>query len=378
MSKRINTKKLITALAWSLVAGLVCFVFIAARVQREQVNVSGLYIDIESAGGNFFVSKDEVRQWVAEWGRAEVNKLELGSLDIRGLEAKFEKKLWIDDAEIFIDDTAALHIKVAERKPIARIFNLLGESFYVDSAARRLPAAFGASARVPVFTSFPATMASRLKTDSSLILKIIRLGDILLKDEFLFAMVEQIDISADRKFEMIPKLGKQIIYFGDTSRLQEKADNLKAFYKNIMPYAGWNKFSSINLSYKGQVVATVRDAAAVAADSVRTLMLMEMLAQSARQKSIDSLNNLKVSRDVAIDSSVIMGSVERDDNPENFPNDAAPLTDTTRRPKPPAAPTQPKPAVNPNITTTQQSTPKPKPKPPAALRPGAQMPKKTQ
>ena len=45
------------------------------------------------------------------------------------------------------------------------------------------------------------------------------------------AMVEQVDITPERIFEMVPKIGNQLIIFGDATDTEIKLDKLKLFYK---------------------------------------------------------------------------------------------------------------------------------------------------
>jgi cell division protein FtsQ len=51
-------------------------------------------------------------------------------------------------------------------------------------------------------------------------------------------------------------LGRQRIIIGDTARLDEKLQNLLAFYKQVQNKVGWDQYRSIDLRYAGQVVAS--------------------------------------------------------------------------------------------------------------------------
>ncbi|MBS1689581.1 MAG: hypothetical protein JSS96_12715, partial [Bacteroidetes bacterium] len=48
----------------------------------------------------------------------------------------------------------------------------------------------------------------------------------------------------------------QRILLGDTARLAEKFDNLFLFYKNILNRVGWDKYETLDLRFKDQVVAS--------------------------------------------------------------------------------------------------------------------------
>jgi cell division protein FtsQ len=74
------------------------------------------------------------------------------------------------------------------------------------------------------------------------------------KHEFWKAQIEQIFVTRDNEFILIPKVGNHIILFGSAEEVDEKFEKLFVFYKEGLNRVGWNKYSSINIKYKGQVI----------------------------------------------------------------------------------------------------------------------------
>ncbi|MBL0200371.1 MAG: hypothetical protein IPP81_09400 [Chitinophagaceae bacterium] len=174
------------------------------------------------------------------------------------------------------------------------------------------------SARLPVFTNFPSDKKILAKADSNLLGEIKAISLALQKDSFSMAMVDQIDITPQRLFEMIPKIGNQLIVFGDATDVDTKLQKLKLFYKEVMVKAGWNKYSVINVQYKNQVVAKRKGAEDVAADSLRTLQIMKFIAERAQQQAEDSVQQIIQPDNIrnTADSTMIQQSIQRDDNYE--------------------------------------------------------------
>ena len=153
-------------------------------------------------------------------------------------------------------------------------------------------------------------------------------------DSFLMAMVEQVDITAQRNFEMIPKIGNQVIVFGNAEDATEKFNKLRLFYKMVITKAGWNKYSEINLQYKNQVVAKIKDKADKTSDSLRVLQIMLIIADRAASQAADSINVVAVpSERNTADISMIQQSVQRDEEPEqaagNYEKPAAGIVTAT-------------------------------------------------
>jgi cell division protein FtsQ len=128
-----------------------------------------------------------------------------------------------------------------------------------------------------------------IKADSNLLRDILKVGLAIRSDSFLMAMIEQVDITPQRSFELIPKFGNSVIVFGDATNVAEKFYKLELFYKEVIVKAGWNKYSVVDVQYKNQVVANRKGAKEVAADSIRTLQLMKIIAEEAERMSADSL-----------------------------------------------------------------------------------------
>jgi cell division protein FtsQ len=78
----------------------------------------------------------------------------------------------------------------------------------------------------------------------------------------LQALIGQVYVQKDGQFLLVPLVGEQIIEFGkaETDKVvEEKFSKLKVFYKEAIPYEGWEKYKSISLKYDKQIVCAKRD-----------------------------------------------------------------------------------------------------------------------
>jgi len=111
-----------------------------------------------------------------------------------------------------------------------------------------------------------------------------------------------------------------LIVFGVGTDVDAKLGKLKIFYKEIMVKAGWDNYSVINLQYKNQVVAKRKGAEDIAADSLRTLQIMQLIAERAQREANDSLQTIQPdNKNNTVDSTMIQQSIQRDDNAESAP-----------------------------------------------------------
>jgi hypothetical protein len=173
-----------------------------------------------------------------------------------------------------------------------------------------------------------------------------------------------VDITKEHAFEMTPKIGDQQIFFGDASDAAAKFRKLKLFYKNIIEHTGWNHYSSIDLQYDNQVVAKIRGKEDKTADSLKTLQLMQAMADNAERASVDSIQNFIPDNDKSgTDTSMIQHSFQRDE--EQDPEGSTPDE------KPTVQMNSVAPVVKPQVVMPKPVTVKPVIKKPVAIKPVA-------
>ncbi len=370
---KYNTKKILRSIVWMLI-GIVCITLLISAVLSKEAKIcKAVEIEISGVSNNFFIDKNDVYAIIKKFGGDSTQQTSLADINLKQIERELEKNVWIKNAELFFDNNNVLKVSVDEREPIARLFTNAGNSFYIDSSCKMLPLSDKFSARLPIFTGFIADAKYISSVDSSLLCDIKNISIGINADTFLMAMIEQVDVSAVRTFEMTPKIGKQKIIFGDASDIDLKFAKLKMFYKTIITQAGWNRYNSINLSYKNQVVASIRGAADVAEDSLRTLQLMQSIVENATRQSADSSQTFRADADKNnADSTMIEQSIEREDEGIE-PANAATMMAT--KPQPvvvaPVTPAIAKPLATPKPATAKpQNTPiKPPIKKPATTKP---------
>ena len=312
--RKQNIIKFFINLVWLLV-GSACISLLVSAVHSKETKVcKGVEINISGVSSNFFIDKTDVYNIIKNFGGDSTQKKPLASIDLGRIEKALENDVWVKNAELYFDNNNFLKVSVEEREPIARLFTLTGHTFYIDSSCMILPLSEKFSARLPVFTGFTSDAKILAKHDSSLLCSIKNMSIKILADTFLMAMIEQVDININRSFELVPKLGKQRIIFGDASNVDSKFEKLKMFYKDVITQSGWNRYSTINLQYKNQVVASIRGKEDVVADSLRTMQLIKFIADDAALRSADSSQTFLPEADKRIaDSSLIQQSMERDE-----------------------------------------------------------------
>lgn len=258
-------KKRLQILLWCLL-GCACVVLLVAAMQaKDRKTCNDIKIDLDDAGEHVFVDTAEIASLLQKNHAVKGEQVE--NIPLGLVEKELEKNVWIKDAQLFFDNNQLLTVKIIERQPLARVFTTAGNSFYIDSSAKRLPTSANHTARVPVFTSFPQESDTLAHTDSVVLQEVKGIAQYIQNDSFWMAQVAQVDITPQHTYQIIPVLGNQIINLGTAEGIGTKFKKLYAFYKQVWSKVGFEKYSAIDVQYEGQVVAVKRGAILSTVDS---------------------------------------------------------------------------------------------------------------
>ena len=291
MSIKSNIKKLLlVSLAIVLGAGLL--VLLAAAISKKNhKNCNGVEVAINGKKDALFLSRQEVLGIIAPNKNNPPRGKALASFDLKKMENLLAKNQWVKKAQLFFDNNGILRVSIEERTPVARIFTVNGNSFYIDSSGRQLQLNSRATVKLPVFTNFPADKERLYGADSVLMEQVRKMSPFILSSPFWMAQIGQIDITADRTFEMIPVIGKHIIVFGDGADYEQKFQRLFLFYRQVSVKVGLDKYSIINVAFNKQVVATKKGTTGKV-DSIQALKNIQKMIESSKQLPYDTISTM--------------------------------------------------------------------------------------
>ena len=252
MKKKRSVRRLILVTFWLCIAAGTMVLLVAAMNSQSNKTCKGYAIRIKGKVDQWFLDKKDIATLLVVQGGVQGKPVK--SFDLRKMENQLKSNVWVKDAELYFDNSRVLQVRVEERMPLARLFTVTGNSFYIDSSGERLPLSDKFSARLPVFTGFPSEKDKLNGADSVLMRDIINISDFLVHDEFWMAQVSQIDIQPDRSFEIIPVVGNHIIQFGDGTDYEKKFKRLLLFYQQVLSKTGMEAYDKLNVTYDRQVI----------------------------------------------------------------------------------------------------------------------------
>lgn len=292
-----------------LLLGIATLVAMGAAMQKKKATFhKGINISINGVNNQVFVDEKAIESIVKNNGFVTNQKQLISEVKLGIIEKALLKNPWVNNAEVFFDNNAVLQIVIFEKEPIARIFTLQGNSFYIDSFKNVLPLSSNLSARVPVFTSFPSNKIPLSTPDSLVMNDVLAIAKYIQKDSFWMAQIAQVDVLPNKAYELIPLMGSHVVALGTADSLDAKLNRLRSFYQYAFTHHEVQKYERIDVQYNGQIVAAKRGAIVPLSDTAAALRNIANTINEIDMQLLDSatINNKKPSNINAITKDTIV------------------------------------------------------------------------
>ncbi|HEY9195004.1 MAG TPA: cell division protein FtsQ [Mucilaginibacter sp.] len=253
MDKKLIWKRLLTGFAWVICLG--GLVVLMGFIETKKASVVCTAVKVSIPGSQYFIDKQEVDQILQTTSHSLIGR-RMEGINIQELENKLRANPFIEFAKVYTEMDGVLRVEVSQRQPILRIMNHYDMDFYIDQHGLKIPLSPNFTARVLVANGYIDELFSN-RVDSlhtQLARDLYKTADFIRRDSLWDAQVAQIYVNTAREIELIPRVGTQRILIGNADSLGIKFRNLKAFYKEVIPQVGWDKYRMINIKYTNQVI----------------------------------------------------------------------------------------------------------------------------
>lgn len=260
-------KKAINILIWLGITAYLILALSFVSSKEKEVTCTGFRVIISDSLENNFVSKDDVLSLMTN-NEMELLGYQLHRINTKDLEELLNDRTVIKHAEIYKTLNGLVNVKIQQRKPIVRIYNSRNHSYYIDNEGNTMPLSRKFTSHVLIANGYIAeklenqtgnvSNCSKLidKQSVNILCDIYDLANFIQENPFWRSQLEQIYVTKNQQFELIPRVGAHVIEFGDISNMEYKFKKLKALYDRGFQIKEWNDYTRINLKYSNQVICT--------------------------------------------------------------------------------------------------------------------------
>lgn len=222
-------------------------------------------ITILDSSDYHFVTKRDIQNTIISNNGNIVGK-PLKDIKMDEIENTMNRYRELKTAEVFMSIDGTLHIVGDQRTPIMRVMPNNGGDYYIDDEGVVIRRRNLYSPRLHVIggnVNISQAMldgVSVLDTSikNSILKDIYSLVKYINRNDFWSAQIDQIFVDGNDEIDLIPRVGNHTVHLGSADNFEGKLGNLEVFYNKVLPEVGWNKYSTINLAFRDQIVCKRR------------------------------------------------------------------------------------------------------------------------
>jgi cell division protein FtsQ len=226
---------------------------------------SGIVISIADSADYHFVTKRQLLN-LAYGKNGRILGQPLNKVSVYDIENRINVLRELKIAEVYTTIDGNLHVYVDQRNPLMRIIPDEGGDYFLDEDGYlfrkrnlynpRLHIVGGDINITPAMLDSVSVLDTMIK--NTILKDVYHFVNYINDDDFWSAQIDQIYVDGKDEVTLIPRVGNHIVHLGTFENYEGKLRNLEAFYDKVLPEVGWNKYSTINLEYKDQVVCKKR------------------------------------------------------------------------------------------------------------------------
>lgn len=232
-----------------LLAGLITYLVLAftkfTRHGNHMVcqNIEYFISDSSHAG---FITKDEADRILRKSNLYPIGR-KMDQINGQQIARILRRNAFIDSVACYKSPNGTVHVIIQQRMPLLRVFTDTGDHYYMDQKGNVMDPQGYAADMVVASGNFDRKFART---------HLLRMGQFLRDNEFWNSQIQQIHVTDTAHIELIPRVGRSLIQFGDTGNMIRKFQNLHTFYKKVLTEVGWNKYEKISIENVTQIVGT--------------------------------------------------------------------------------------------------------------------------
>ena len=248
-----------------------------AEKQYNAVICSGMDIIIRDSLERGLVTPGDVKN-IIRLEYPELAGMPITGVDASGIEESLNRFPAISGAQVYSNVQGRLIIELSQRMPVARVEDLDHQHYFLDAQGYVIPAVMDYSPHVLYINGYipgkyrkaerilnghdgteDHTAAGGIAYDGEgLMAGLLKMAVFIHSDPFWKSQIVQLYVKRNGEFELIPRVGSQIILFGDADGIETKFFKLRTLYHEGFSHTGWNQYEMINLKYENQVICTKR------------------------------------------------------------------------------------------------------------------------
>lgn len=226
---------------------------------------SRIVINIKDSADYHFVTKRQLLNLVYS-NSGRILGTPVRNVKVTDIEKRINILRELKVAEVYVAIDGSLNVYVDQRNPVMRVMPDDGGDFFIDEDGYvfrrrnlytpRLHIIGGNINITPAMLDSLSVLDTAIK--NTILKDVFHFVRYINENSFWSAQIDQIYVDGRNEIDLIPRVGNHTVHLGTFENYEGKLRNLEAFYDKVLPSVGWNKYSTINLEFRDQIVCKRR------------------------------------------------------------------------------------------------------------------------
>ena len=228
---------------WSKILLVFIFIFsIGIFYASNYFNNSRIIENIDvviKSNSTYFISADSIKKSISKYIYTPKDLITLSKI-----EYEIDKNTFVEKAQVYTMVGNKLYVNIKQKEPVARVITS-DSIFYLDKNSNFMSLSKLHSLDVPIIFGYNQFSDLDYLTKVSLMIR---------DDKFLNQNISQIIINDNQQINLKLNGINTFIELGYNNKLENKIQNLKAFYHRVIRKNDIENYKKINLQFENQVV----------------------------------------------------------------------------------------------------------------------------
>lgn len=224
---------------------------------------TSLEITINNKNDELLIDEKQIEKLINDNNIFVLNK-NVEESNLSKLNSILNNTCYIKNYDIVSSFSGKYTIKIDERIPVARLFNDIGQNFYISYDGYLMPINNQKALRIliangkikDIYTKCAKINENIIDTvySKNILFNIWKISKYIYNNPFLKAQISQIYVNDKNEIELIPTIGNHTVVFGNIENYEQKFKNLIKFYQKAIFSEELEKYSIINIKYSNQII----------------------------------------------------------------------------------------------------------------------------
>ena len=252
-------KYILVSIAALILGGCLVAAYVAGMQSRRSMVCKGIRIEVLDSAENSFVTVADVRTFLDRYYGRIIGE-HLDSIDLVKVEKAVDSRSAVLKSEAYVTRDSVLNVKVTQRRPVVR-FQKKDGGFYADAEGYIFPLQSSYASHVQIIDgNIPLAANSGYKgemgsqEEKEWFGKVMNVVNYMEGSRTWSDKIVQISVDAKGDLILIPREGSERFIFGQPDSPEEKFGKMEKYYTTIVPEKGGNRYTSVDLRFRDQIV----------------------------------------------------------------------------------------------------------------------------